>query len=210
MRWAPDAHDRLFLVGPTGCGKTTLARSLAASWAGVPGWLVLWIDPKGERSLSEIPALPIGEIRRASGQYRVTVTPDVGAAEPVLEAVWRRVRDPLGNAYVHVLIDELPMVATDQKPGQFLRWIYGQGRAREIGCTALTQDPVRVPVCAHSQAEHRLAWQLRYAPYQDAMARACQQDTGAYRQLLACLADHECAIVSPDLGREPVRHRLRL
>ncbi len=202
--WRPNAHDRYQLTGPTGCGKTYLAKALSASFAAVPPWLVLWIDPKSERSLRAIPPIELTEIGTAQGVRRLTIPPFVGAAEEAFAAVWARRIGPEGEAYCLVVVDELPMVATEQKPGTYLRWLYGQGRSREIGAIGLMQDPVRVPVMCKTQSEHHLTWRLRNPDYIADVARGCGQDPASFARHMTLLGPHECLLHSdalPDLAR---------
>lgn len=190
--WRPQSNDRFFLVGPTRKGKTVRARLLASWWRDVPGLLVLWLDPKLAEGLRDIPQLELGAIPAAEGEWRIVLPAADYAAEPVCEAVWRR-----GNTLL--VVDELPLVATERKIGRWFRACYQQGAELGIGVVALTQDPVSVPRVCRTQAEHFLVWPIRAPDYVALMAESAHQDPAELGRLLAGLAPYECVLCSDRL-----------
>lgn len=201
-QWTPNSNDRFFFAGPTGKGKTTTARKVTAWWndipppsEGTPGLLVLWIDSKRAEGLSDIHQVGLEEIGpELWGEHRWVPPPGDLMAEPAFERVWRR-----GSTLV--LVDELSMVATEHRPGKWLRALYQQGREPGIGVGTCTQDPVRIPKFTKSQAEHRLIWPIRDPDYQSDMARLCHVPPEELAAAFEACEEYDCVLSSDQLPK---------
>jgi len=176
------SNMRVLVVAMTGSGKTTLARTLSSGFAGpraAPSQAVLVVDCKREPSLAElVPQEARGAPPPGMGGWWRVCPPDGDAAEPILEAVWRR-------GHTWLWIDELSMIGDHRRCPRPLELIYRQGRARNIGILALTQDPLRIPVVAKSQADAVLVGPIGAPDYVSECARMLHMPHGELAEALA-------------------------
>lgn len=130
------ATDRLFIVGPTGTGKTTLmaqfVRQLPAHWT------TFGIDPKPARDMRTMFPRTLKrpeQISTFQGRGRIhQPTFARGAYDPFLEAIWQRQRCTL-------VIDDLRLVMLHGSTDH-LESLLVAGRERQIGVWSSMQRPI--------------------------------------------------------------------
>lgn len=153
--------DRVFIVGKTGSGKTTLATTLLAR---LP-WVVI-LDPKHQFSFDQgrkrrsdiLITKSLAEADKHDEPYPIIYRPDVREARGGCEDFWGWIWDR-ENTIVYV--DEVTSVSpTVNMPYGYQRAIQ-QGRGKNIGVWSATQRPARIPTNLLTEAEHVFAFELR-------------------------------------------------
>jgi energy-coupling factor transporter ATP-binding protein EcfA2 len=142
--------DRLLIVGTTGCGKTELAKMIAAGHSA--SRLIVW-DAKDELQLGVAPARGVGalEQRLRRGGRIVHWVPLTGEREEYEEAaalVWRT-----PGPYLW-WVDEAAECTSKNWVPRGLRLCATQGRASERTIMALTQRVAECHVVLRSLADH--------------------------------------------------------
>lgn len=141
--------DRLLMVGYTGCGKTELAKMIAAR-SGTR--LIVW-DPKDELELRVAKARGIGSLEKALREPRrivhwVPVTGERDEYEAAAALVWRTPGPWLW------WVDEASECTSPSWCPTGLRLAATQGRTSERSVMALTQRVAECHAVLRSQAEH--------------------------------------------------------
>lgn len=142
--------DRLLIVGYTGCGKTELARMIAARHS---ARLIVW-DSKDELSFTGIvPARGLAALEKALRRgarivHWVPATGDRDEYDQAAELVWRT-----PGPYLW-WVDEASECTAKSWIPRGLRLCATQGRASERSVMALTQRVAECHAVLRSQAEH--------------------------------------------------------
>jgi hypothetical protein len=190
--WPHRSNDRYLVVGLTQSGKTNLAHFLAREFLADPDITLLVVDPKDDDQLETWfgpDAGPPPWTRRQVIRYVPGFDDESGVDAALRWAFEAR--------NVLVWLDELPLVATATRWPRYLAACYRQGARRGVGCIALTQDPVHVPVFTRSQAEHKIIFQLQHPAYVDELSRLCGCDVSPAREL----ADYHWLLASLRIPR---------
>lgn len=161
---APAPNERGIIIGSTGSGKTTLARSILAQYR-----YVVAIDPKqtlgsGERGGGHLPGYALAttprELERSARRYeRVQYRPEMAYQNP---DDWERVYNwsyRRGNHFSYT--DELFDVHAWSRPPQSLRRILTSGRELGIGFLGATQRPRGIDRRLLTEAERYYVFHLR-------------------------------------------------
>lgn len=193
-KWTLQPDDRITLVGPTGCGKSTFGRQLTGMLA-ARGRDVVWLDPKRTAALADVPAVSIADLDRPQlGEVRIPVNlgKDGTArehAEQILAACFRRGRVIVG-------IDELSMIATANRIGPALGMCYTAGREPGVAVVAVTQRPSRIPIVSLDQAEHLIVWHMRNRKHSDLIAENRNVDPDLFWRLTQSCDIHDAILLS--------------
>lgn len=155
-------NDRVFIVGTTGSGKTTLAKALLY---GLPNVVIL--DPKHTFRLPEtwqhVTLTDMGEVQRFKGPETMIFRPTLDEMDTMLS---QRTSDPFfhwvferGNTYLY--IDEVMRVTAGNRIGKGYATVLQLGRERGIGCWSATQRPANIPLVVMTESEHYFVFRLR-------------------------------------------------
>lgn len=102
--------DTLVITGPSGSGKTTLLRSLAALWPFTSGTLTRPCGPNETMFLSQLPYVPLGDLR--------AVVSYPGAAGTVDDDALRRTLNTVALPHLADRLDEVQDWAKVLSPGE--------------------------------------------------------------------------------------------
>lgn len=159
------SNERVLIVGPTGSGKTHLAKHMIRNWAGPRGGTLICFD---EKATLEIPRAQVVTDLKAlteasAGRYvyrpPIELISEPKSKKKLLNAFFW---DVYRGKNTILLIDEVNAVvegASDLPPG--LVAIITRGRERNTGLIALTQRPACIPFYFKTEAEHVFAFWLR-------------------------------------------------
>lgn len=160
------AADRVFVVGSTGSGKTTLAKALLWKRPGVvildpkhtftlpPEWESRTYDDIGELSQHDDWREEHGRRVPVAAIYRPTLAEMDALCDPFFEWVFER-----RNTVVYV--DEVMRVTNGPRIGKGYAAVLQLGRERGIGCWSATQRPANIPRPVMTESEHLFAFRLR-------------------------------------------------
>jgi hypothetical protein len=159
--WEWKQGEHVTLIGPTGCGKTTLAADIANRREFV---LVLASKPRD----------PVIDTYKDRG-YRITREWPVPNGRWILWPKNERhedlpkQRDVFGRALASVyraggwcvVADETRYITDFLKLSRHVELLWLQGRALGVSTVALAQRPRHLPLAAYSQASHLYLWNVR-------------------------------------------------
>jgi hypothetical protein len=160
-RWEWNQGEHVTLIGPTGCGKTTLSVEIAER-------------RKYALVLATKPADPVIDAYRAHG-YRVTRTWPVPNGRWILwprneehgdlpkqrEIFGRALADAYRTGGWCIIADETRYVTDFLKLARHMELLWLQGRSLNVSVVALAQRPRHLPLAAYSQASHLYLWNVR-------------------------------------------------
>lgn len=155
-RFQIEPTERALLVGRTGCGKSTLARSLLVTMP-----YVVVIDPKGEFDLPD--GKPISDPNdlskiRGGDPRPILYRPDPQFCVPaIFDSVFRWVYE---RRNCTLYVDELFAVMRNGIAPHYLQAVLTRGRSLKIRTLAATQRPFRIPLEILSESEHRFMFEL--------------------------------------------------
>lgn len=148
-------HDRVALIGKTGCGKTYLAKMYARGFKNV-----LVLDTKGTFTWDKVPIIRTLDKLMKVGEGRFIYRPidtemNADFFDAFFEFAYKR-------RHTVVLVDELAQVmtsASDILPN----WqnIMQRGRELNVGIINATQRPRGVPKMMMSESEHTFCFRLK-------------------------------------------------
>lgn len=159
LRWRQGEH--VTLLGPTGCGKTTLARELLPLRRHVVAFgtkprddtLEHLINARGYRRIREWPPAPTDE--------RIVLWPRIRHMSDVANQK-RIFKDALAMIYEQeswcIFLDEIEYLTGDLRLDGPVRLLWRQGRSISISILGGTQRPTHIPLLAYSQATHLFVW----------------------------------------------------
>ena len=147
--------DRVFVVGTTGSGKTTLAQSLLA-----PQRDVVIVDPKHMFEMKGATiAKDFRELMRWPGPAPIIYRPTLPECKTGLPWFWGWLWERQRTiAYV----DEVMAITPPTKLPDLFAMCVQMGRQKEIGVWCATQRPSRIPIPLLSESEHTFTFRLRH------------------------------------------------
>lgn len=158
FRWEQGEH--VSLVGPTGCGKTTLALALLPRREYRAVFGTKPVDP----ALDELVARGYRRMPKWNprpGERKVLLWPKVKRFED-LDAQPETFRDALRSIYLErgwtVFVDEARYLVHTLKLTRELQVLWQQGRSLKISLVATTQRPAYMPLEMYDQATHLFFW----------------------------------------------------
>lgn len=155
------ATDRVFVVGTTGAGKTTLARRLFES---MPPPRLL-VDPKAEVSTSY--AVTFADPTRIPDGPVARFVPADPANLDTYDRLYRSIFDAGPRA---VWLDEARIAAPANRCPAGIITLITQGRSRGIGHLAAAQRPVHVARELISESEHLIVFRTGHPADMDVVA----------------------------------------
>lgn len=162
--------DRVFVVGSTGSGKTTLVKALL--WK-LPSVFVL--DPKHTFTL---PPQWESRIYHTMAELRHHDDETDGQA---IAAIYRPTLDNMSDGCddffyflfdrrdCYVYVDEAMRITNATRIGKGYATVLQLGRERNVGCWSATQRPANIPVVLLTEAEHFFVFRLRSPDDRDRM-----------------------------------------
>jgi len=149
--------DRVFIVGTTGSGKTSLAKAMLY---GLPSVIVL--DPKRTFTL---PDDWEHEIYTDFGQLTNHDTPVTAIYRPTIEEMEKGCEKFFEFVFERrnttVYIDEVMRVTNGPRIGRGYATVLQLGRERGVSCWSATQRPANIPLVVMTESEHYFVFRLR-------------------------------------------------
>lgn len=151
-------NDRAFLVGSTGCGKTTLAQYLIEDIR--KPYSVVY-DAKISDSIGKWNHTYYYELDRLyqAGEKRLIYRPDIYEAQDanLQDEFFQWIYD---RKHTRLYIDEAYALLGGQNPSFHLQACLSRGRERGISTIVSTQRPKRIPLITLSESEHIYVFRL--------------------------------------------------
>jgi DNA polymerase III delta prime subunit len=160
MRSTWKQGEHVCLVGPTGCGKTTLARELLPMRA----FSVAFAVKRTDDTLSALgwPIIRQWPPERPS-QRQVILWPKMDSMDAFQrqhDVMRAALRDIYRKGGWTVYADDLAYMSEMLKLDKEIRAIAKQGRSAKITLVSCIQRPSRVPIETYSEVGHLFAWRL--------------------------------------------------
>lgn len=167
----PGRRDRVFLVGQTGCGKTTLAETMLRTRPYVacidPKGLLGWNDYRVFTSLRSFCSAPVSRVPRRIFRPTVEQLNDGSVTEQFFEWVYR-------SGQWTVYVDEAGAVTEGQIIPIYYKACLQRGREHGIETWSATQRPMNVPNVIMSESEHAYLFFLKMEGDREKVGRMCQ------------------------------------
>jgi hypothetical protein len=225
--WSPEPGQHTTLIGPNGCGKTTLGLKLLAKARELHPFtrgVVLAMKPdKGPKSLGKR-ATGDETVARLTRQYGGRITRDwpplrlPWRQEPPWWTFWpRHTMDPATDNAAHaeafrsvlldayatgdhwVFGDEALGLAKDLDLSPEMVAILSRGRSMRCAGFFATQRPAYVPVHMYSEGRHFFLWRMNDAGAYDRIKEiGGSVDPKVVVQILSSLRRHECLYLYPE------------
>lgn len=198
LDWRQGEH--VTLVGPTGCGKTTLAIGLLER----RGWVTVLGTKPRDRTMDRLVREGYKRVESwppPSHYRRVILWPRKRRMEDRY-VQGERIREALGAIYRAgawcVFADELEYLTAPEYLGlgAELREMWQQGRAMGVSIVGATQRPRHVPLAAYSQATHLFLWRSSDEGDLKRLSELNGADTRTVKATLPQLAKHEVLYVN--------------
>lgn len=158
--WEWSQGEHVTLIGPTGCGKTTLARAILDRRKHVA---VIATKPR-DPVVSSLRGRGYDTVRKWPPhitQSRVVFWPRIEQMTDV-PGQSAAIGDMLGKVYVEggwcLYFDELRYVCDQLRLKAPMELLWQQARAMHVSIVASAQRPAHVPLMAYSQASHLFLW----------------------------------------------------
>lgn len=223
--WQPEPGQHFTMVGPNGCGKTTLGVKLVASAAAQhPGTRAVVLAMKPHKGPKEDGKRRTGDetvakLTKSLGGKIVRTWPPPPAIgkKPAFYSFWPEHTFDLdvdeyrhweafrgvlnreyqkGNAWIFA--DEIYSLTEELKLRRELVRILTKGRSMKCAMGSATQRPVHVPPWAFSEAKHFFMWNARDRRAFERLDEIGNVDRGLVVRNLAALGKHECLYFCPD------------
>lgn len=157
VRYRQDQH--VTIIGPTGCGKTTLATELIRQRGHVVAFGVKYKDSTMNRLIKKEQWHKCDDWRRRPRTAsRIVLWPNASNLETVAKLHQKTFGDALRSIYRighwTIWIDELTYLADHVGLKKLIRQMYMLARSNRISIVASAQRPAFVPLEAYSQASH--------------------------------------------------------
>lgn len=194
----PSSYSRAVFVGKTGCGKTTLAERVCASFDNV-----CVLDSKGELTWSGYNiCTSLREVFAANGKIIWQPNPHE-QNEETYERFFKWIYDRRNTV---CYVDEILAICKNSQNMPFwFRAILTRGRSRNVASFNSTQAPVFVPHWILSQAEYYFVFKMKLAGDREKV----EQITGISRNDLNALKNHEF-YYADDSEHYPRKLKLRI
>lgn len=155
------SSERYTIVGKTGTGKTYLAVELLVKNFSC----VVFYNPKWDEKDTGLPVVnSVEEVKQAfeNDVYKLELRPLTNTREERRSEFNRLCRLMYSRGNCHLVVDELK--ALYKNHSDLVEWhdaLLTRGRARNVGCTTITQRPTSIPMEAMSESENFFAFKLR-------------------------------------------------
>lgn len=200
MRWRQGEH--VTLIGPTGCGKTTLGLSLLPMRAGNGGHVAAVATKPKDPSLQALTREGYRVVRTwppPDHEHRVVFWPSISRMSDKRaqqSAIFAMLADVYNRGGFCLYFDELRYITQTLRLTAPVEQLLMQGRSIGISVVSNAQRPASIPLLAYDQATHLFVWRESDEVNLKRLGGLGGLDSGLIRQTVARLPKHQVLYIN--------------